>query len=281
MRHACAAVLALLLTGGPATIAIADPLDDLARSIERFRGIGDPEVLSYRVPVDLPDEEEDAVTLLEWWRSPASLSLAARDPSVPKAVTRGWALYLEPVYVARASLLGIDLAAGAESLRRSSTIESAVTDSGRRVVLELPAKPEADLPRMLRDLDRLEADLDGFGRITRLVVDLAETEASPSETILLTCSYADGARPLPDEAEWTLPSGDEVTVSTEFREEGGRVVPAARTIRFPSRWDPGETERIHLVYGPYELQAGAPREGDAARWFRFDANGLVPDAPAP
>ena len=71
MTRPTLALLALLLAMFlPASSASADALDDLARAVEKFRGIGHEDVRSYRVELRIPEEGEESVPLEEIWRGP-------------------------------------------------------------------------------------------------------------------------------------------------------------------------------------------------------------------
>lgn len=272
-RAASAALLSALALAGAAP---ADPLDELSAAVARFRGIGDRDVRAYAAPFTLPDEEDDAVVLMEVWRAPSDLALAAKDRAVPRAVVRSWALFLEPMFVTRQSLLGMDLDAGAARLRQVAAIDAAPAGDGMHVTLVVPGEGDPQLPELLRDVAALRADLDARGRIERLAVDLRTGASGGPETITLRCTYGDGDRDLPGLAEWSLGDGRTVRVETEFRTEAGRRVPHERHIVFPSRYDPGETEEIRVRYGVYDF-AAAHADEILARpdLLRFDANGLV------
>ena len=96
--------------------------------------------------------------------------------------------------------------------------------------------------------------------------------------IVVECDYDTKlAAAQPALARWTLPAGDQVVVKTAFRREGKRVLPASRWVTFPSRFDPKETEEIHVEYGAYELNAAIADSIWTARGsFRYDENGLAP-----
>lgn len=267
----------LVLAAGNAR---ADAIDELADAVARFRGIGARDVDAYVVTLDLPDEDDaEAITLLEAWRAPAELVLAAADPEVPRAIVRSWALFLEPMFVARTSLLGMDLGAGADRLRDTATLSRSATADGEvRLELGLGEAPDPGLPDMLQDVSRLAAELDAEGRIRHLDVELRTQTRGVTDRIGLTCTYRSSGEPLPDLAEWTLPDGQLVRVSTTFRLQDGRLVPHERDIVFPSRWDPGETEEIRLRYGEYEFGRNRVAERlQGIEPFRYDANGLVGD----
>jgi hypothetical protein len=271
-RTPLALSLALFL---PATSANADALDDLARAVEKFRGIGHEDVRSYRVELRIPEEGEESVPLEEIWREPGELVLRGALPATPVAIVRSLALYLEPIYVARASLLDADLGAHVERLRQSAVVEAKSETTGTRVVVRFPDDPEAAGLEALADVAMLSAELDGHARLRRLEVGLREEK----QPLILECEFRGGAeRPQPDVALWTLPNGDRVEIRTEFREQGARSVPASRLVLFPSRYDPGEREEILVRYGAYAINVEIPAaalEGPGS--FRYDANGLVSD----
>lgn len=259
-------------------VALADPLDDLAKAIERFRGVGDAQVTHYRVPLHLPDEpEEDMIVLVEEWTTPSELTLAAREAFVPRAVVRSWALFLEPVYVARASLMGLNLSAGLERIRENAEHRHEKTSDGSRIVVIFGDRVDDKLPLVLQDLATLDAVLDASGRIVSLTVDLRGAAGREGERIAMDCVYEGADDALPHHVEWKLPNGEPVRVATDFRIENGRRVPAERFITFPSRWDPGETESIRIRYGPYDFDPSATAPAGAPAPFRFDGNGLIPD----
>jgi hypothetical protein len=282
-RPAGATVLAAALAGALVAVvapsARADAIDELAGAVARFRGIGSDSVDAYVVTMTLPDEQDDPITLLEAWRAPSDLVLAAAEPDVPRAIVRSWAVFLEPMYVARTSLLGIDLDAGAERLRATAHISrQAIASGGARIRITLGAIADPQLPDMLRDVLHLDATLDARGRIDSLTVDLRGQSPDAPERIRLACVYDSPQGELPELAEWTLPDGRPVRVSTTFRMEGEHRVPRERHIVFPSRWDPGETEEILVRYGTYEFGRERVAERlEGRESFRYDANGLVGD----
>lgn len=266
-------VLFAALCAAPA--ARADVVDELRDAVLPFRGIGHADVLAYRVELTLPEDDEDPVPLRELWRAPADYGLRAAG-SAPAAVVRSWAIFLEPLYVARASLLDGDLERGAARLREVAKAESRAEPSGRTLRLELPAEPDPALPDLLRDVLRLDATLDAKGRLTGFRLQLRGAPGRAGETLRLECTWADPRAPQPTLCTWTLPDGGTVTVTTTFRDESGRRVPGSRQVIFPSRYDPGETEEIRIDYGPYELNP--PGDPLAAKGtFRFDENGLATD----
>ncbi|MGH2569623.1 MAG: hypothetical protein ACRDGR_00265, partial [bacterium] len=144
----------------PASSASADALDDLVRAVEKFRGIGHEDVRSYRVELRIPEEGEESVPLEEIWRAPGELVLRAALPGTPVAVVRSLALYLEPIYVARASLLDADLGAHLEQLRKDATVEAMPEATGTRVVVRFPDDPDAAGLEALADVAMLSAELD-------------------------------------------------------------------------------------------------------------------------
>ncbi|GJM44804.1 MAG: hypothetical protein DHS20C21_16460 [Gemmatimonadota bacterium] len=278
-------LVAVLLTAFPWTAvapAAADPLDDLVGAVAKFRGVGAAGVNSYVVPLSILDDEEAAAPLLEAWSAPSDLYLTGESPATPTAIVRSWALFLEPMFVARTSLLGMDLAAGAGRIREVGAVRHTALSANRsRVEVDLPAELDTALPVMLQDIVRLESELDHAGRLRELSVDLRGEGGRVPERIRLTCTYQTEEGSLPELAEWTLPGGDLVRVRTTFRRQGTTRVPAERHITFPSRWDPGETEEIHVGYGAYDFAGGDNSDRFADRHvFRFDANGIVSDEDA-
>jgi len=97
-------------------------LEALAASLQRLRGVGSADVSSYRVRVDVEDAEEETAPLLETWRAPADLTVRAWDSSTPTAIVRSLALYLEPLYVARSSLLGTHRLRATAGAQRNSPV---------------------------------------------------------------------------------------------------------------------------------------------------------------
>ncbi len=284
-RHvACRA--AIVAIGLIATIAggesrageAADPLDRLVGAISRFRGIGDSSVSSYRVELHLPDEEEESPPLFEMWRAPDDLALQAARPGTPRAIVRSLAFYLEPLYVARSSFLRTDLEGSAQTVRNVASLDVRSDETGDTVTLDFPTPADEGLPGALRDVLRLSARLDDAGRLASLDVDLrgAGTDGGAGRLGLLCTPSTDPHDPQPEQAVWTLPDGRTVTIRTEFREEDGRRVPGARTIVFPSRYDPGETEEILVVYGVYDFNVEFGRDDfEGSGVFRFDPDGLM------
>jgi hypothetical protein len=267
---------AFLITIGSSASSAA-PVDDLVAAIADFRGLGTADVSSYRVELRLPDDGEDVATLVETWASPARLSVRAASPGTPVAVVRGLALFLEPLFVTRTSIFSADLEGSVERLRADLDVtEAPLAEEGtRKITVVLPDPPPDDLPELLRDLARLEGTLDGEGRLAALSVQLRSERET--EEMTMRCEWAEG-EPQPRRAVWTLPNSDRVEIETTYRSEGGRVVPAMRRVTFPSRYDPGETEEIRVVYGRYDLDP-LIEEGEwtAHGTFRYDANGLVDD----
>jgi len=272
IRIAIALSAALVLVN-PSPVT-ADSLDDLARAVQRFRGVGHEDVWSYRVPLEIPDESEETVPLEELWRKPRELSLRAARPGTPLAIVRSLALYLEPLYVARASLLDADLGGHVERLREAAAVESRSLGERNRIAVRFPEDPQTRGLEAFQDVARLEADVDPGARLHRLELQLRGEKAP----LVLECEYGEGGRPQPELAVWTLPNGDRVEVRTEFRGEGGRSLPASRLVIFPSRYDPGEQEEILVRYGTYAVNVELPDDllsGPGA--FRYDADGLVDD----
>jgi len=253
--------------------AFADALDELAAAVARFRGVGYADVTSYRALVRLPDDPDgEAVPLREIWRAPADLALRAAEPGTPTAVVRGLAIYLEPLYVARASLLGADLESDLERMRRTCRVE-AREGKQTTVEVEFPAVPDEGLSRELRDLARLTAVIDSHGRLEKLDVTTHEGDG-----VSMECAYGSGdpAPPQPSRVVWSLPDGERVEIRTSYRREMGRVLPARRDVVFPSRYDPGQTEELSVSYEDWELGVDIPDEVfRAPDSFRYDENGLV------
>ena len=266
-------ILANAVAGSPAR---GDDLDDLRKAVLAFRGVGYAEVSAYRAELRLPDEEEAAVPLRELWRAPAEFGLRAAGKA-PGAVVRSWAIFLDPLYVARTSLLDAELDAGADRLREIARIDAeAAAEGGRLIRVTLPDRPDSLLPGFLRDVGRLEGRVDGRGRLRGFHIEFRATGTRAPETIELACTWEDAKAPQPSLCTWSLPDGGEVRVATTFRDEGARRVPAARHVVFPSRYDSGETEEIRIEYGEYDFRP-PPDLFDGPGVFRYDANGLVPD----
>jgi hypothetical protein len=238
--------------------------------------VGYADVATYRVTLLLPeDEDEETAPLEELWRAPADLALRAAEPGTPRAILRGLAIYLEPLYVARASFLASDLARSADVLRERC--EVAVADGGASLCIVFPEDPDPAIPEELGDLARLEATLDESGRVTRLALATRE-----NDRVELRCEYAgDPGAPQPTAVHWLLPNDESVEITTQFAYEGDRLLPARRTVVFPSRYDPGASEEIVVAYVDWRLNARVADEDLRARdAFRYDANGLVQE-PAP
>jgi hypothetical protein len=269
------AVAATILStiASPAAAEPSETLAALTSALGHFRGVGYDDVRSYRVEVVVPDPSEEPAPLEETWRAPNDLTLRAAGSSTATAIVRSLALYLEPLYVARSSLLDSDLAQFAQALEaEAEVIESARAAGGRVIHVRLPADPTT-LPEFLRDLTEFRAELDSAGRLVILDVRLRENE----DELGFQCSYR-GAEHQPNLAQWSLPSGDVVRIETEFRDEAGRRLPSTRTVFFPSRFDPGETEEIFVRYGTYALNVEVTdAEVADARAFRYDENGLRTD----
>jgi hypothetical protein len=265
------ALFAILLSGS----VQADELTRLAEACARFEGVGDSEVVAYRVPVTLPEEPDESIVLEEIWRAGEDLALRGADATTPAALVRSLALYLEPFYVARSVLVRLDLRAVADRLREVAGIKAGSDSAGTWLELELPAEAEPPLPEVCRELERLAGRLDEQGRLTSLELTLRESQ----EAIELVATYGDEAAfAQPGEVRWVLPSGDTVVIRSTFRRELGRWLPQEREIVFPSRFDPAETERIVVCYGPYELNDEVPTDVfSERRVFRFDSDGLISD----
>jgi hypothetical protein len=279
--------LASVALGVPAAVAngssatddeTRDAFDRLIGALERFRGIGDPTVSRFRVELRLPDEEEEAPPLLELWRFPDVLALRAADPKTPRAVVRGLALYLEPLYVARSSFLRADLREASEVVRTVAEIRTEPGPTGETVFVRFPTPADERLPVALRDVRLLSARLDELGRLASLDVDLraAGVDGGPGRLGLLCTPSKDPRDPQPSYVRWTLPDERTVEIRTGFRDEGGRRVPANRDLVFPSRYAPGETEEILVEYGEYDFTSAIDDSVLAdPGTFRFDESGLV------
>jgi hypothetical protein len=266
---------ALLLLATLASPSWADPVDELANALEMFRGLGIEGVQSYRVPIRLPhDESPEQIKLEEVWRHPSELVIRARE-SAPAAVVRSFALYLEPVYVARTAVIELDWKALGEDVR-FAVVASAAGKHGteRSIVIEMPPDQQ-DLPVAVRDVLRIDALLDDKGRLCILDIVLRD-----EGTIHLECEYdSKGRYHQPILASWTLPTGEEVEVRTKYRREAGKYVPSTRQVIFPSRFDQKETEEILVEYGEYELNAEIPDQvWTAPGSFRYGADGLLSSA---
>ena len=255
----------------------ADSLDDLRHAVLAFRGIGLRDVAAYRTTFRLPDDEHSGeVRLEELWRAPSTYAIRSAE-GAPAAVVRSYAIFLEPLYVARASILDADFDAGAERLRAVARVESVAGKGGTRTVrVTLPAQADSSLAGFLRDVSWLEGQLRADGKLQGFHAEFRASKGRAPETLDLVCTWKDAKAPQPSLCTWTLPDGGVVRVSTTFRNEHGRRVPATRHVTFPSRYDPGESEEIHIEYGPYatDVPAGAL---DAPGSFRYNANGLISD----
>jgi hypothetical protein len=275
LRGAAAVLTALLCLARGA--AAADPIDDLRHAVLAFRGIGLPDIPAYHATFRLPEEDSrqnQKVVLEELWRSPSEFAIRAADSS-PTAIVRSYAIFLEPLYVARASILDTDFDAGAGHLRKVARVESKVGEGGLRTIhLTLPAKPDSALDDFLRDVSWLEGRIDATGRLQAFHVEFRSSGGRPPEKLDLSCAWKDTRAPQPSSCTWKLPDGGTVKVQTAFRDEHGRRVPASRRVTFPSRYDPGESEDIHIEYGPYGTDVPADAL-HAPGTFRYDANGLV------
>jgi hypothetical protein len=210
------------------------------------------------------------VPLCELWRAPADLALRAADEGASRPVVRGLAIYLEPLFVARASFLGSDLSESADRLRASCDIHE--TDGGAGVRVAFPVEPDSTVPEGFRDLAWLEAALDEHDRVTLLALSTRD-----GDEVELRCEYAaDPRAPQPQAVHWLLPNDERVEIATVFVNAGDRVLPARRTVVFPSRYDPGGTEEIVVAYEDWELNAPVGDDDLRAKdAFRYDANGLV------
>jgi hypothetical protein len=269
--HGSIAALALTLAAAAAPAAPREPLDDLVDGVLRLQGLGHTDVKSYRVPVILPEDPGgEVIPLVEEWHAPADLVVRAAEPRTPKAMVRSLAIYLEPLYVAQASLLGADLESGRKSMRSTCRVEAeGRRGGGKQVSVIFPQTADPQLPEELADLARVDAELDAHGRLIALSVRTRE-----ADSLSFRCEYAGPEVPQPRRASWTLGRGDSVEVSTTFREVGGRWLPDTRRIVFPSRYAPGEREELFVRYGEWELGV-APRGDGTAPSFRYDSRGVV------
>ena len=269
-------LIAMLAAANPAA-SWADPIDELADALNMFRGLGIVGVESYRVAIRLPqDDSPNQVQLEEIWRRPSDLVIRGKDEHAPAAVVRSVALYLEPVYVARTAVVELDWKSMGDEVR-SSVVVSAGGRHGaeRSILIEMPPDM-SDLPATLQDISKIEALLDGKGRLSALDIVFRK-----EGTVHLQCEYdSKGKYNQPIVASWTLPSGEEVEVRTKYRRESGKNVPSTRQVIFPSRFDPEETEEILVEYGKYELNPEIPDDvWNAPGSFRYDSNGLVSATP--
>jgi hypothetical protein len=278
MRRCCLVAVASLLAGFTTAGAAEDCLSQLGRAIGRFRGLGYADVETYRVELRLPDDPDEApVPLEELWRAPDETAVRALDPGTNRAIVRTLALYLEPLFIARTSLLEADWAAYEDRLRAASKITCRTSGKGKTVAVALDSVGVASsgLPEVFRSLRSFEATIDAFERLLFLEAQFRDEEG----LLKLRCSYdAAGKRPQPDLAVWTLPNGDSVEARTTFRAEGQKVLPESRVVTFPSRYDPGETERIEVRYANYRIGVEIPpAEFAAPGVFRYGPEGLVAD----
>ena len=258
-----------------ASAAGADSLDDLRSAVLAFRGIGLRDVAAYRTTFRLPDDERPGeVRLEELWRAPSTYAIRSAD-GAPAAVIRSYAIFLEPLYVARASILDADFDAGADRLRAVAHVESVPGKGGARTVrVTLPAQSDSSLSGFLRDVSWLEGHIRADGKLSGFHAQFRATQGRAPETLDLVCTWKDAKAPQPSLCTWTLPDGGVVRVSTAFRNERGHRVPSSRHVTFPSRYDPGESEEIRIEYGPYatDVPAGLLESPGV---FRYDSNGLV------
>lgn len=269
---ACAAALAI------PTASRADALDDLRAALASFRGVGYADVGSYRASFRLPDEEaKEAVALEEMWRAPGDFAVRAAKKAAP-AVVRSYAIFLEPLYVARSSILDADLDRGMSRVRAIGKLTTSSGNAGARAIrVSLPSPPDSTLPGFLRDVSRIDAVLDAQGRLSRLRLELPPARGRRvADSLVVVCEWKDARAKQPTRCTWRLPDGGEVRVATTFRNEGGRRVPGIRHVVFPSRYDPGESEEIRIEYGKYRWDAPAELFR-AAGTFRYGAEGLVSD----
>ena len=276
--RACAALVATLALASVAPApAASDPIEELRRAVLPFRGVGYTDVKSYRTELRLPDEESNgAVPLVEMWRAPADYGLRAAKKTEP-AMVRSWAIFLEPLYVARASILDADLEKGAKRLRQVAKVKASAGDAGVRILeIVMPALPDTTLPGFLREASRFEAHVDAAGHLLSFHAELRPVQGRKPETLDLRCTWKDARAPQPSLCVWTLPDGGVVRVDTTFRDERGRRLPGTRHVVFPSRYDPGDTEEIRIEYGSYDFKIPSDSfQGKGA--FRYDENGLVAD----
>lgn len=275
MRILAAWIPAALLAAGAAH---ADPLDDLRAAVASFRGVGYAEVAAYSAAFRLPEEDpEEAVRLEELWRAPGDFAVRAAERAAP-AVVRSYAIFLEPLYVARSAILDTDLDQGMQRIREIGSIAAVPASGGARTIrITLPASKDAQLPGFLRDVTSIEAALDARGRLSRLRLEFpAGASRRAADSLEVTCEWGDARARQPSRCLWRLPDGGEVRVETTFRDEGKRRVPAIRHVVFPSRYDPGETEEIRIEYEKYRWDAPAASFA-AAGTFRYGPEGLRTD----
>jgi len=196
-------LIAMLAAANPAA-SWADPIDELADALNMFRGLGIVGVESYRVAIRLPqDDSPNQVQLEEIWRRPSDLVIRGKDEHAPAAVVRSVALYLEPVYVARTAVVELDWKSMGDEVR-SSVVVSAGGRHGaeRSILIEMPPDM-SDLPATLQDISKIEALLDGKGRLSALDIVFRK-----EGTVQLQCEYdSKGKYNQPIVASWTLPSG--------------------------------------------------------------------------
>jgi hypothetical protein len=187
------AALALALALVAAQPAVADPLESLRAAMAAFRGIGYAEVASYRATFQLPDEDaNEAIPLEEIWRAPGDFAVRAAQPAAV-AVVRSYAIFLEPLYVARSSILDADLDRGMDRLRKVGKVEMLPRDAGSREIrVTLPVPADSTLPGFLRDVSRIDAALDGAGRLTRLRLEFPVTAGRRvADSLEVVCAWDD------------------------------------------------------------------------------------------
>lgn len=259
-----------------ASAVAAEPLHELVTALERFRGLGDPAVSAYAVELRIPSEEDEVAPLTETWEAPARMALRARHTSTPVAIVRGLALFLEPLYVTRTSIFSLDFEEALGPFQKELGLTAENRDSGRWITLDVPEVLPADFPEELADLRRLVCRVDDRGRLVEL--SLTIRSGAVEERMKLFAVWGQD-QPQPRRVEWALPGGEVVEIETTFRPDAGRVVPASRLVKFPSRYDPGEREEIFVEYGEYDFApAIAPDFWTERGTFRFDENGLVDDS---
>jgi hypothetical protein len=276
--RACVSGLLLAATMVAPRPSLADALDDLRASLASFRGVGYADVAAYRAAFRLPDDDADeAIALEEMWRAPGDFALRAAEPAAP-AVVRSYAIFLEPLYVARTSILDADLDRGLQRLREIGKITTSPSSAGARSVrVELPDPPDSTLPGFLRDVSRIDALLDLRGRLSRLRLELPPARGRrTADSLVVVCTWDDAKAHQPSKCTWTLPDGSEVRVQTTFRDEGGRRVPGTRHVVCPRRYHPGETESSPTEYGRDPWEGAAPLF-HAAGTFRYGSEGLLTD----
>jgi hypothetical protein len=214
-----------------ASAAGADSLDDLRSAVLAFRGIGLRDVAAYRTTFRLPDDERPGeVRLEELWRAPSTYAIRSAD-GAPAAVIRSYAIFLEPLYVARASILDADLDTGAERLRAVAHVESVPGKGGARTVrVTLPAQADSssDFCATSRGWRAISART-GSWASTRSWRDAGRAPETPDP-----CARGRMRRRRTLALQWTLPGGV-VRVSTAFRNE--RAVECREPHVRPSRYD--------------------------------------------